>query len=494
MKKILIAATAFLSMVACTDLDDVLYDRIPEDEYTADPTLKMIPIYKPLQNMIDDNGNWWFAQEITGDGVVCPVRGEHWDDGGKWRVLHSHEWDNNVETVNRMWGLFYEGVVEANKFIEEFEPQAGDEIIDLALAKAKIMRAYYYYLLIDNYGDVPYVTSFLNAEDRPYKTPRADIFYSIVEEIENNVLLLNDGVSKTAVTKGMAYSLLAKLYLNHAVYTGTENPEYWVKAEQVCNSVINLGVYSLEGNPLAPFITNNELSPENIFTIPFDEDNYKGFRLHMRTLHYNSDQTFEMKAGPWNGFAATELQVDRYDDNDLRKAGLLIGQQYDSQGNELTDPTANAPLVFTKNIPFLIMDAGNSTVAQMRMSGARVVKFEIKKGAKENLSNDFPLFRYADVLLMKAEAQLRQGNTVDFDEIDQIRTRANLEVGNAWDNLDNLLEERAREMFWEGHRRQDMIRFGKFNNAWWEKPANGPEWNTFPIPQWAIDANPNLAE
>ena len=158
MKKILIIATAFLSLVACTDLDDVLYDRIPEDEYTADPVLKMIPIYNPLQNMIDDNGNWWFAQEITGDGVVCPVRGDHWDDGGKWRVLHSHEWDNNVVTVNRMWGVFYEGVVEANKFIEEFEPQAGDEIIDLALAKAKIMRAYYYYRLIDNYGDVPYVT------------------------------------------------------------------------------------------------------------------------------------------------------------------------------------------------------------------------------------------------------------------------------------------------------------------------------------------------
>ncbi|MDD3566765.1 MAG: RagB/SusD family nutrient uptake outer membrane protein, partial [Bacteroidales bacterium] len=101
-------------------------------------------------------------------------------------------------------------------------------------------------------------------------------------------------------------------------------------------------------------------------------------------------------------------------------------------------------------------------------------------------------FRYADVLLMKAEAQLRQGKSVDFDEIDEIRTRAGLPVGDTWDNLDNLLEERARELFWEGHRRQDMIRFGKFNQAWWEKPAKGAEWNIFPIPQWAIDANPNL--
>lgn len=493
MKRILIIATAIISLVSCTDLDDVLYDRVPEDVYTADPVLKMIPIYKPLQLMIDDNGNWWFAQEITGDGVVAPTRGEHWDDGGKWRVLHQHSWDNNVETVNRMWGIFYDGVVQSNKFVEEFEAQAGEEVVDLAVAKAKIMRAFYYYLLIDNYGDVPYVTSYLNAEEKPNKTPRADIFYSILEEVEENALLLNDGVSKTAVTKGMAYTLLAKLYLNHAVYTGTVNPLFWEKAEHACDSVINLGIYSLESNPLAPFVTNNETSPENIFAIPFDEDNYQGFRLHMRTLHYNSNLTFDMLAGPWNGFAVTEMHYDRYDDNDIRKQGFLIGQQYDSKGSPITDPTANAPLVFTKNIPYLVMDASNTTDAEMRMSGARVVKFEVKKGAKENLSNDFPLFRYADVLLMKAEAQLRQGLAVNVPGIDQIRTRAGLTVDGSWDNLENLLEERSREMFWEGHRRQDMIRFGKFNDAWWEKEANGPEWNTFPIPQWAIDANSNLA-
>jgi hypothetical protein len=199
-----------------------------------------------------------------------------------------------------------------------------------------------------------------------------------------------------------------------------------------------------------------------------------------------------MLAGPWNGFAATELQFNRYSDDDLRKEYFLVGQQYDSKGNAITDLVANAPLVLTPNIPFLVMTAANASPAEIRMSGARIKKFEIKKGAKENLSNDFPLFRYADVLLMKAEAQLRQGNSVDFDEIDEIRTRAGLDVGDTWDNLDNLLEERARELFWEGHRRQDMIRFGKFNQAWWEKPANGPEWNTFPIPQWAIDSNPNL--
>ncbi|HOP05303.1 MAG TPA: RagB/SusD family nutrient uptake outer membrane protein [Tenuifilaceae bacterium] len=492
MKRILLIVTALtLSMVACTDLDDVLYDRVPEDQYTPDPVVQMVPIYKPMQRMIDDNGNWWFAQEITGDGVVCPVRGEHWDDGGKWRVLHDHTWDNNVETINRMWSVFYEGATEANIFIEKFTEEEGEEVIDNSLAKAKIMRAYYYYLLIDNYGDVPYVTQYLNADPAPSKTPRATIFNSIVEEIEENIPKLPYSTAKTAVTKGMAFTLLAKLYLNHAVYTGTLNPDYWEKAEIACDSVIALEQYNLETDALAPFITNNDNSPENIFVIPFDEDTYQGFRLHMRTLHYNSNLTFDMLAGPWNGFAVIESHYNTYEDGDRRKEGFLVGQQYDSKGNKISDQGAEgAPLVFTTYIPHLIMTADNSTVAEMRMSGARVIKFEVKKGAKENLSNDFPIFRYGDVLLMKAEAMIRQGKNGD-EYVNQIRNRAGLED---WSNvtLDMLLEERGREMFWEGHRRQDMIRFGKFNQAWWEKPATDPSRNVFPIPQWAIDANPNL--
>jgi hypothetical protein len=492
MKRLIILATVLASLAACTDLDDVLFDRIPEDAYTADPVLKMIPIYKPLQDMIDDNGNWWFAQELTGDGAVAPVRAGDWDDGGKWRVLHSHDWDNNVETVNRMWGVFFGGIVECNKFIDEFTPQAGEEVVDVALAKARVMRAYYYYLLIDNYGDVPYETSYLDAVERPSKTSREEIFYNIVEELEESIPLLPDSPSKTAVSPGMANTLLAKLYLNHAVYTGTVNPEYWELAEAACDEVINQGLYSLESNPLAPFVTNNDNSPENIFTIPFDEDTYHGFRLHMRTLHYNHNLTYDMLAGPWNGFAATELQLNRYSEDDLRQEYFLVGQQYDSKGNAITDVVANAPLVLTPNIPFLVMTAANASPAEIRMSGARIKKFEIKKGAKENLSNDFPLFRYADVLLMKAEAMIRQGGNGDA-YVKEIRDRAGL-TNDVWTNvdLDMLLEERAREMFWEGHRRQDMIRFGKFNQAWWEKPAKGAEWNTFPIPQWAIDANPNL--
>jgi hypothetical protein len=483
----LITLLAILS--ACTDLKEPIIDKVPKDQYTPDPIVDMGVIYAPMREFLDWGG-YWFAQELTSDEMVCPTRAGDWDDGGKWRVLHQHIWDNKTEAVAAMWGRFYDGIVQANKFIETYSFAKDKPIVAQAIAKAKILRAYYYYLLIDNYKDVPYVTSFLNAEQQPSKLDRAAIFDSIVNEVESSYPLLPYSTSKTAVTKGMAFSLLAKLYLNAQVYTGTPQ---WQKSEIYCDSVIALNQYSLEmSSPLTPFVTENQNSPENIWLIPYDEDNYQGFNLHMRTLHYNSNLTFDMTAGPWNGFAVMEDFYNTYEDNDKRKAGFLVGQQKSSTGADLTDPGAEgAPLVFDPHIPALLMDA-SFTPVEIRLSGVRVAKFEIKMGAKANLSNDFPIFRYADILLMKAESMIRQGKNGD-EYVNMIRSRAGL---SDWSGvtLSQLLEERGREMFWEAHRRQDLIRFNEFNKEWWEKPASTSDRNTFPIPQWAVDANPNLAK
>ena len=489
---IVISLLVFLQY-GCTKLETELFDRIPAEEYTADPILRMSPIYAPMQGFLD-GGGWWFAQEITGDGVVAPTRGGDWDDGGKWRVLHQHTWDNNTEAIASMWGPYYSGVQESNKFIEEMQPLAGDPVIDEAIAKAKILRSFYYYLLIDNYRDVPYITTFLGAPQQPLRNFRDEIFYEILTEIEENLPLVQPSISTTGVNQGMIYTLLAKLYLNHAVYTGTENPEYWARAEAYCDSVTLLGQYSLESDALGPFSATNQDSPENIWVIPYHEDRYEGHNLHMRTLHYNSNLTFQMVVGPWNGFAVMEDHFNTYEDDDRRKEGFLVGQQYTFAGEPIIDQGAGGvPLVFDPHIPSILLGAGNTPV-EIRNSGARVVKFEIARGAKANLSNHFPIFRYADVLLMKAEARIRQG--LDGDSwVNQVRQRA-IPGSDPWSDvtLDMVLAERGREMFWEGHRRQDLIRFGQFNIEWWEKPASSTDRNTFPIPQWAIDSNSNLAE
>ena len=497
MKKIASLLIFAIAVSSCVDLEEDLYDRLPGDLYPENDIQGALitgPIYEPMREFLD-NGGWWFAQEVPSDEVTFPTRLTDWDDGGKWRVLHQHAWTNSTEAVNTMWSRYYQGIGEANQLLELLGEENQDPAAMATVGKIKIMRAYYYYLLIDNYGDVPYVTTFADAEEQPFADPKAEIWTGIVADVEAGAPHLGSSRSKTSVTKGMAYSLLAKLYLNAEVYTGTPQ---WEKAEIACDSVLALG-YTLQADPMAPFITENQDSPENIFTIPFDEDTYKGFNLHMRTLHYNHNLTFNMTAGPWNGCAIMYDHYNTFEDSDLRKQeGFLVGQQYTSDGVEIIDPSAGegSKLIIDPYIPALQMDA-TYTPQEIRMSGARVVKFEIKKGAKDNLSNDFPIFRLADIVLMKAEAMIRQNKPVDAEtlgDVNFIRERAGVSAWTGTDlTLDNILEERGREMFFEGHRRQDQIRFGTFGNPWWEKAASGPERETFPIPQWVIDSNPNLA-
>ena len=155
------------------------------------------------------------------------------------------------------------------------------------------------------------------------------------------------------------------------------------------------------------------------------------------------------------------------------------------------DAVAEQDLVFTPNIPALRMTSAN-TPAEIRMSGVRMKKYEIAMGAKENLSNDFVVFRLTDAYMMKAEVEIRLNGAGAGDEwINPIRERAGV---STWSGatLDDLLAERGREMFLEGHRRQDLIRFGEFGKAWWEKPVSDASRELFPIPKWAIDANANL--
>jgi len=484
MKKYL-SLILFISIFSCTKLDEEIYDKIPEDNFpenSEQASLKLIPTYKELADLIDDAGWWFWAQEVTSDEIVFPVRLTDWEDGGKWKLLHTHEWSNNIDAVNSMWSNLYDGVTEANRALDDLEGTT-----DLVtISKLKTLRAFYYYLLIDNYGNVPLVLSFSKAETQPKKTERAIIFDQIVKDLKESYPNLSVSTRNYAVSKGLAFTLLAKLMLNSQIYTGTPR---WNEAETYCDSVINLNKYSLEPEALSPFKTINDASPENIFTIPFDENNLQGFRLHMRTLHYLSNQTYDMPVGPWNGFAATEAHYNTFEDKDARKKGFIVGPQFSSAGKPLFDETAGAPLVINPFIPKLVID-GSFDFKQIRMSGARVGKYEIKKGALQNLSNDFPLFRYADVLLMKAECMIRQGKNGDA-LVNQIRKRAGVaEFSGA--TLDQILAERGRELFCEGHRRQDLIRFGKFLDARWEKNVSTADRLTFPIPQWAIDANPNL--
>lgn len=441
--------------------------------------------YNKLRYLGDDEGTWFLVQEISSDEACIPTRGPDWWDGGEWINMHQHTWTDEDPRLSNMWGAFWEGITECNSLLDSLNSLTESDQVLAKTAELETLRAFYYYLVIDNYGDAPYLTSYENAPDLPMKESRENIFNNIVESLESNLPLLEDIDIKHKVNKYMAYALLSKLYLNAEVYTGAS---MWTEAEQYIDEVLN-GPYMLDPNLQGPFLTNNDFCTENIFVIPYDEDTLHGFRIHMRSLFYEHDQTYDMEVMPWNGFCAMYDHFSTYSDDDLRKDIYFIyGPQYTSSGSDLIDDFTGSQVFINPEVPALYMNDSEYSAEEIRHSGARLGKYEI--GAKTNLSNNFPLFRLSDFYLMKAEIALRNGGNAD-SWINEIRNRAGLPdmVGT---DLESLLAERERELFCEGHRRQDLIRFGKFNDAWWEKAASGTDRNVFPIPKWATDANPNL--
>lgn len=491
MKKIIFYTIAFAFFVSsCTKLDETVYSSIPGDQYPENENQianLSVDAYTKLKPFADDNGWWFLAQEISSDELCGPTRGADWYDGGKWLNMHKHTWTNDEEGVNRMWGTMWAGVTSCNQVLDLLSDLAQSPAIETKRKEVESLRALYYYFLLDNYGDVPYLTSTRNVPEYPFKIKREDLYNNLIATLQSSLPYLKDYDNKIMFNKYTAYALLAKLYLNAEVYTGTPQ---WQKASQYCDSVIN-GPYNLVSDVKSPFATNNSKNSELIMVIPYDENDFQGFRLHMRTLHYQQNLEFDMTVGPWNGFCAVPTFFDTYQNNDLRKdAYMLYGQRYDTKGNKILDGETHSNLILTPSVPALYMQTGVQTPEEIRMSGARVGKYEIAIGAKENLSNDFPLFRLTDFYLMKAEAEIRMGNNGD-QWVNPIRTRAGV---STWTNvgLDSLLAERGRELFVEGHRRQDLIRFGKWEQSWWEKDPHGNDMRIFPIPKWATDVNSNL--
>ncbi len=498
MKKIIFFALLFTFFnMACTNLDEEIYDMIPNDIYPENEeqiATMSVDAYAKLRPLADDEGWWYLAQEVSSDEMVFPTRDADWDDGGKWRVIHQHTWTNDVEGVNRMWSSFWDGITRCNQIMDGMKALPASTSIIAKMKEVEVMRDFYYYLLLDNYGDAPYITTTIGVPDQPYKISRAALFDSLTISLENSYPDLKAIDNKLMATRYMAFALLAKLYLNAEVYTGTPQ---WEKAAQYTDSVL-AGPYTLSPSLTSSFITNNESASENIFTIPYDADNFQGFRIHMRTLHYQSNLTYEMPVGPWNGGCAVYDFFNSYEDADLRKnAWFIYGPQFDSKGAPIIESVTLEPLVLNPIIPAVRMDA-TFTPTDIRCSGARVGKFEIAKGAKENLSNDFPLFRLSDFYLMRAELAIRSGSNGDT-WVNPIRTRASVTpFSNA--TLTDILAERGRELWAEGHRRQDLIRYKKFTNMWWGKgdsqggTVGDTKVNTFPIPKWATESNPNLLE
>jgi hypothetical protein len=542
---ILLIAAAFSQ--ACTKLDEKLYDTVtPSDFFKSDAQFvsALGAAYTTLGGYASGDVN--NLQELCTDEQTVPTRGQDWDDGGNWRRLHLHSWKFEDNAVGGAWDFCFTGVSTANRLIYQFQSlsQSGQVNADVAaayIAELQTLRGFYYWQLVDLYGNVPLVTDFVGADPTPKTQPRADVYNFIITDLEAAVPQLVTAVDGTTYGRMNYWAgkfLLAKLYLNAGVYTG--GTTQWAKVVSECDEIINSGKYNLESNYFANFNVNNSASKEFIFAIPYDQVFFQGFQLDMQTLHYGSQFTYNLTAQPWNGFCTLEQFYKSYDPSDLRRGdagtltapaskrgNFLAGYQFKLGGGLVTDDGADAgdpdgkPLNFG-NIGDLVNGVPAPQINEIgpqawRQSGVRIGKWEFQIGGTENMNNDLVVFRYADVLLMKAEALFRLGQAdAALPLVNQIRERAGLTDLTSLDGKisfdlagpvvagGELLNEMGREMVFEHNRRQDLIRWGYFlQNDKWALPfhnagdiinTNLPYLLIYPVNKAKLAANPNLVQ
>ncbi|MCE4563190.1 RagB/SusD family nutrient uptake outer membrane protein [Maribellus sp. CM-23] len=500
-KKILslvfVIAFSFLYQ-GCTNLDEEVFDKLPVDEFgnTESQINSLIaPIYRTLKNVFPSN--YFLLSECSADMAVTPTRkGGDWWDGGQFKELRFHTWTPNTSLVKSSYNAAMESISSCNKIysmIEENESIGNKEVI---LAEIRGVRAYWYYLLLDYYGNVPIVTDFKDTSN-PVTKPRSEVYQFVLTELNAIKDVVREDVTAASygkITKGVVYTLLAKMYLNALVWY-PEGGAKWQECADACDEVMDLG-YVFEPNFKASFVVQNQNSKEIIFPVVFSTAD-GGNHIHKRTLHYLDPIPLNLKVGTWNGVSAMPQYIKDYDEEDKRVAwSFLLGPMYNTDGSILI--TAHGrQLIHTVDIElkYNLDEDGWGQVEQEE--GGRCSKWEFESGLNGDMENDLAIFRLADVYLMKAEALVRLGK-----ENDEATRLVNLIRGRAFDNaskllgsttLDDIYKERRFELAWESSARQDMIRFGTFLDeipGW--KGVTPEKCLLFPIPQTALDANPEL--
>ena len=499
-KSSVMSILAFLCL-SCTDLDSNLYSELTPNNFFKNDNQFVAALGTAYTPLYAYAGDPWTIQELSSETSVAPAKFGPWDDGGVWAALHKHQFSPNFGSFNASWNMGFGGISTCNRLIEQLTALAPPDKSPAFVAELRALRAFYYFMMIDMFGDAPLITSFSTAETNPARKPRAEVFIFVVKELNEVIPKLPDGVNSTTygrMNKWSALTLLTKLYLNAGVYAKKTE---WVLAASTAKQVIDGAKYSLEGNYFNNFIAKNDASRENIFIIPYESGNAGGFNLHMRTLHPLNKETYNFSSGPWNGYTALEEFYNSYSSQDVRKKQFIVGQQFTADGKPINDPNGatevdskgakdpdGAPLIFT---PFI----NELTPKAFSQSGARLGKFEFQKGIQLDMNNDFPLFRYADVLLMRAEALWRSDNASAEAAtlVNQIRSRASSTSLTSL-NEDNLYQEIMREMAYEGHSRTNAIRFGRFTKSRWEKPESTTNKMVFPVPTNQLNGNPNFKQ
>ena len=350
-----------IGIASCTDLDEKVFSSVTEETYNYtvnDFGPNIAGAYAALN--YGYVSTYWQTQELTGCCISTPANSTGWDDGGIYKRLQFHNWNSELGQILDLWNNYYTGVILCNSAIDNIErgliPAPSDAEIQSGLAELRALRAYYYWILFDNFGDIPLVTTM--SQDLPEKTPRAEVYDFVVRELSEVIPSLNEeqgGNMYGRINKWAGKAILANVYLNAEVYTGTAR---WNECLSQCNDIINSGKCDLSPEYKDSFRAQGvESSKEVLFTIPYDYNRgVVGNYLFMNSWHSELQKKFLLNAVPnaAGGPKGTTQFIDTYQEGDSRLEDTwLMGQQFDAEGNPLYGvyDKKGELLIFSKELP-----------------------------------------------------------------------------------------------------------------------------------------------
>lgn len=460
---------------------------------------------------------------LTTDEAMNPIRGGDWYDGGLWENMYKHTWNANDMYLYNVWKYLFKVIVLSNQslsVIDSHKQLLTAEQAENYKAEVRAVRALFYYYAMDMFGRIPIMTSYDVKPNQVVQSERSEVFKFIVEELQEVAPQLADkhankeGDYYGRITRPVVNFLLAKLALNAEIYADDDWTDEkkldgkdifftvngnklnaWQTCVWYCDQLTQEG-YELETDYALNFSVHNENSKENIFTIPLDKNLYLNeYHYLFRSRHYKHGGAYGGSSE--NGTCATVSTVKAYgygtDHVDNRFKTNFYADTVFVDGKKIYLDNGK-PLVYMP----LELKLNLSDSPYKQTAGARVGKYEVDRTAYSDgkqVDNDIVLFRYGDALLMKAEAKVRNGEDGSI-ELNAIRDRVGMP--HVESTLNNILKERLLELVWEGWRRQDLIRFGKYTKAYDQRipieNENTGFTTVFPIPQKCLDLNKNLKQ
>ena len=542
---LLLGVGMMFSLQSCSDfLEPEIYSEYDRDTFESSESAfdaKIGDVYVNLQReygYVYREGHW-SLQENTTDECIVPTRylGDWFDAKAFW-TLHNHRYTSKTREISangqagaNAWGFAYRGISQCNSMMKWMRSIDLDKKRPADMAELYILRAWYHYLLMDNFGSIPFTSKLAEDGYEAVQNTRPEVFDSIMTDLTKYVPQASEDKIYSRVNKYVGWMVLSKMYLNADAWGvvgkasfAPNAQECYEKAAAYADSVITKGGYTLEPDYFTNFKVDNQGSKENIWCVFYDASFSKGMQFHMMSLHYASQNSYGLKNQPWNGYCTTHKVIGLYEEGDKRIDSWERGQQYEKSGTKITvdvsvdsttfelmPPYVRKPSNWPESVDELFVLARQQLIDKNKkegkpepteeelakaktatltfpayftdtvttltntkefkvyniFEGPRFVKFQIQEGVGDHMSNDFPIFRLADAYLMKAEALMRaNGNQATAEAVDaanQVRNRAGAQAyTTASLTLDELCNERCRELMWEGHRRQDLIRFGRY--------------------------------